>query len=165
MNKAHIENCLEEYLQGGMDHAARAGVEGHLAVCRGCRQALESAQDAIAVMRWLPNPEAPPQPGPDFYYRVQASIAQQQSQGWLVSLTASLQPRLALPFAMMAMLLLAWMITLPQRDAAVTAQSADALREVEYPSADFAQMTYSDDRDEARHDRMMDEIFDAPDIQ
>ena len=163
MRNRHVTEFIDEYLHGGMDHAARAAVDAHLEACPTCRQALDSAVETSQVMRWLPNPAEAPKPGPDFYYRVQAAIEQQQSQGWLTSWTAALQPRLALPFVAMGVLLLAWVISLPQRGSAITTVQAEGWEEVEYPADDFAQMTYSDDGDEERHDRMMDDLVELPD--
>lgn len=162
MELTHIRENIDEFLQGTLDAASLARFEGHVAQCQNCRQALADARDVAAIMIWLPNPEVAPQPGPDFYYRVQASIEKAQAGGWLVRWVVGLQPRLAIPVLMMGMLLLAWMISLPRHGSAM---NPDGWDEVEYPSADFAQMTYSDDQDEARHDRMMDNLFDAADEQ
>jgi anti-sigma factor RsiW len=160
----HVTEFLDDYLLGGMDPAARASVEAHLAGCRSCRAALEAAREASEVMRWLPNPEAPPPPGPDFYYRVQASIEKQQSRGWLLNWTAGLQPRLAVPALMMGLLLLALMV-IPRRGTARVSGPTDGWEEVEFPSADFAAMTYSNDHDEAPHDRMMYDLVETPVVE
>ena len=162
MRTTHIRAHIDDYLQGTLNPAERERAEAHLASCHDCRRELDEARDAIAAMSWLPHPEAPPQPGPEFYYRVQASIEKAQSMGWLTRWSLALQPRLAIPILMMGMLLLAWMISLPRHGVAMT---ADGWQEVEYPSADFARMTYSDDQDEARHDRMMNNLIDAVDAE
>ena len=160
--RAHIRESIDDYLQGAMDAASVVRFDSHVAHCRECREALSNARDASTMMSWLPHPEAAPQPGPDFYYRLQESIEKAQTGGWLVRWVVGLQPRLAIPALMMGMLLLAWMISLPRHGSAMTVDGWD---EVEYPSADFAQMTYSDDQDEARHDRMMDNLFDAGEVR
>jgi hypothetical protein len=162
MGNTHIREYIDEYLEGAMDAAGRGRFESHLSQCGSCRAALEDARDAISIMSWLPNPEVAPQPGPDFYYRVQASIENAQSGTWLTGWTVGLQPRLAIPILMMGMLLLAWMISLPRHGSAM---NPDGWEEVEYPSADFAQMTYFDDQDETRHDRMMNNLFETAEAQ
>ena len=162
MELTHIRENIDEYLQGTLDPASLASFEGHLARCGDCRAAVGNAREASAMMSWLATPERAPQPGPDFYYRVQASIEKAQAGGWLVRWVAGLQPRLAIPVLMMGMLLLGWVISLPRHGSAM---NPDGWDEVEYPSADFAQMTYSNDQDEARHDRMMDNLFDAVDAR
>ena len=60
-------------------------------------------------------------------------------------------------------LLLVLMI-LPRR-AAHAVNPTEGWEEVEFPSADFAAMTYSDDVDESRHDRMMTNLFEAPEAE
>jgi anti-sigma factor RsiW len=161
----HITDRIDEYLLGSLDHAAQANVEAHLANCGACRLAVESNQEVSVVMSWLPNPEAAPQPGPDFFYRVQAEIERRQERSWLGNMVAVLQPRLALPFVMMGLLLVAWAVSLPQHSVATLAPpKAVAWEEVEYPSADFSLLTYFDDRDEARYDRMLDSIVEASDV-
>lgn len=164
MTDRHITRLMDEYLLGSLEPAARESVEAHLAGCRFCRTALDAALDASDVMRWLPNPQTAPVPGPDFYYRVQAAIEKEQSRSWLLRWTAGLQPRFAFPLVMMGLLLLAWMVSVPRRGAAGTPLAADGWREVEYPAADIASMAYTDDWDDAVQDRMMNNIFDAAEV-
>jgi anti-sigma factor RsiW len=163
MTSKHIIGSIDDYLLGGLDHSGRAEFEAHVDSCRRCREALASARQAGRVMQWLPNPKAAPQPGPDFFYRVQASIQKQQAQSWLGNLVAGMQPRLALPFVMMGMLLLAWIVSLPQHSIATPAPKTIAWEEVEYPAADFSLLTYFDDRDDTRYDRTMESIVEDPD--
>lgn len=164
MSNRHVTEFIDDYLQGGMDHAGRAAVESHMSECAECRQSVEAARQSAALLRWLPHPDAPPQPGPDFYLRVQAAIESRQRRSWLLNWTSALQPRLALPAVMMGMLLLA-LLVVPRRGTAHTVQSAEGWEEVEFPAADFAAMSYSDDGDELRHDRMMNNLFDGADAQ
>lgn len=162
MSNRHVIELMDDYLRGGLDPESRTRVEAHLLACHSCRRALDSAGQSSAIMRWLPPPEAAPTPGPDFYYRVMDSIEREQRRGWLMNWAAGLHPRLAVPFLAMGLLLLAWVVSLPRNGQAWTSDGWD---EVEYPAADFAAMLYSDDSDAARHDRMMDDLFDTAEVE
>lgn len=152
----HIRKQMDDYLNGDLSHAAREAFEFHLEDCRSCRTALHAARETSQVLGWLMTSDSPPQPGPEFYYRVQAAIERKQAQGWLGTLAATLQPRLVYPLAMMALLLVAWALSVPRTNA------GDAWDEVEYPSAEFAQMTFSNDLDEGNQDRMMENLVELP---
>ena len=50
---------LSEYLDGELDAAACAGVEGHMADCERCREFLESLQRAVAHIAATDAPQLP----------------------------------------------------------------------------------------------------------
>ena len=134
-----MRNLIEDYLSETLEPARRADLERHVAHCRSCQQALAAAQESRLCLEWLAPEDAPPQPGPDFYYRVQQSIERERLGGWFSSLAAAMRWRLAYPLAVLCLLLLAWSLTLDGRDSL----AYDGLAETEYPAAEFAQMSFS----------------------
>jgi anti-sigma factor RsiW len=50
---------LSEYLDGELDPAACAGVEGHMGDCDRCREFLESLRRAVAHVSAMESPELP----------------------------------------------------------------------------------------------------------
>lgn len=158
MKNKHIREQIDEYLRGGLDHVSRSQVAAHLADCGGCRSAVAAARETSEVLGWMVPLEAPPQPGPEFYFRVQAAIEKEQSRGWLATLASTLQPRLVYPSAMMAVLMVAWMLSAPQSEA------LDGWDEMEYPSSEFAQMTFSNEGEAALDDPMIDNLSDALEV-
>jgi hypothetical protein len=107
----HVDDQVEEYLTGEMNSFALRIFEQHIAKCRFCAHALRDAREAQSCLAWLHPMEAPPEPGPDFYRKIEKSIERKAASGWLSSLAAALQgPRLAYPllFLFLGLLLTAW---------------------------------------------------------
>jgi len=114
-------------------------LECHIAHCPSCRQALTAAREARLCLGWLVPQDAPPQPGPDFYYRVQQSIERERLGGWFSSVAAAMRLRLAYPLAALCLLLVAWSLTFQGRESF----PYDGLAETEYAAAEFARMSFS----------------------
>ena len=107
----HIEDRIEAYIAGMLGPDSLIIFERHIGECRRCTKALRETEDAQACLKWLVPLEPPPQPGPEFYARVQQSIGKKLDTGWLGSLAAALQgPRLAFPllFVFLGLILTAW---------------------------------------------------------
>lgn len=51
MNCQQFEHCLDDYLDGVLDTAAREALERHLAECSACRGALSRARDLQAALK------------------------------------------------------------------------------------------------------------------
>lgn len=134
----HARDQMDDYLRGLLTPAERECFARHVALCPSCQGALEESTDARQCLEWLAPTEAPPEPGPDFYFRVQQSIEHRFSQGWFNTLAASLRPRLAYPLVFLVLLLVAWALTYETREA------DDGLLAMEFPAAEFAQMSFSD---------------------
>ena len=130
---------IEDYLSETMEPARRSELERHLTHCPSCRQALTAAREARLCLDWLAPQDAPPQPGPDFYYRVQQSIERERLGGWFSSVTAAVRLRLAYPLTALCLLVLAWSLTFEGGDSF----SYDGLAETEYPAVEFARMSFS----------------------
>ena len=107
-----MEEQLEEYLGGELSSDMERTVAEHLQGCRRCARSLAAARRARSYMAWLVPEEAPPVPGPGFYFRVQRGIEEKMESSWLADLTRSLQPRLAYPLLLLAVLSVAWTMTL-----------------------------------------------------
>ncbi len=134
-----MKHLIEDYLSETLEPARRTDLERHMANCPSCQQALTAAQEARLCLDWLMPVEAPPQPGPDFYYRVQRSIERERQGSWFASLEAAMRWRLAYPLGVLCLLLVAWSLTFEGRDSF----AYDGLAETEYPAAEFSQMSFS----------------------
>jgi hypothetical protein len=152
----HVQEQLDDYLAKLLDSAAHANFERHVAACSDCKEALTAAREARQCMEWLVPTEAPPQPGPDFYYRVAQSIEQKRTTGWFGTLAATMRPRLAYPLAFLGLLLLAWTFTYDSRDA------EEGLIAMEYPASEFAQMIFSDADEVSGQDLVMMTLLELP---
>ena len=106
-----VEERLEEYLGGELSSEEERAFGEHLERCRGCAHALADARNSRSYMAWLVPEEAPPVPGPGFYFRVQRAIDRRMESSWLVELTRSLQPRLAYPLLLLLLLSVAWTLS------------------------------------------------------
>jgi len=107
----HIKDQIEDYLSGMLDPMALREFEQHIRNCRGCDEALCDSRAARLYLECLQPLETPPQPGPEFYSRVQRSIEKKMDSGWLGDLAAAFHgPRLAYPllFLLLGLLLMAW---------------------------------------------------------
>jgi anti-sigma factor RsiW len=103
-----VEEQLEEYLAGELTSEEERAFGEHLKRCRECADSLAEARNSRSYMAWLVPEEAPPTPGPGFYFRVQSSIERKMESTWLAELTRFLQPRLAYPLVFLALLSVAW---------------------------------------------------------
>jgi anti-sigma factor RsiW len=66
------EALLEDFLEGTLDSQAQWQLEGHLAACAPCREALERAREGTLLVRRLSTPAA--DPGEIFTSRVMARV-------------------------------------------------------------------------------------------
>ncbi len=107
-----VEEQLEEYVGGELPPDRERAFEEHLHVCGRCAQSLAEARSSRSYLAWLVPEEAPPVPGPGFYFRVQKAIEQRMESSWLADLTRSLQPRLAYPLLLLLVLSAAWTMTI-----------------------------------------------------
>ena len=107
-----VEEQLEEYLGGELSSEEEQAFEEHLQQCRACTESLAEARSSHTYMAWLVPEEAPPVPGPGFYFRVQRAIVRKMESSWLADLTRSLQPRLAYPLLLLLLLSAAWTLTM-----------------------------------------------------
>lgn len=69
---------LEDYIEGRLDAAVRAGVESHLAACNACREAVEAAREAVALLQ-AAELERAPEPGLGFWTRLAARIRAEEA--------------------------------------------------------------------------------------
>src|SRR3954464_2196497 len=98
MLQHHVTDQIEEYLAGELALASLRTFKQHLNHCPACTRALRDAQESQACMELLKPIEAPPAPGPDFYFKVQRSIQKRSDAGWLGNLAVLFRgPRLAYP--------------------------------------------------------------------
>lgn len=107
----YTKERLDEYLAGELGSLELRRFEHHIAECSSCALAVEDAQRVGAYLRALKPAEAVPQPGPEFYFKVQRSIQQKQSSGWFATMSTVLHtPRLAYPllFLVMGLALTVW---------------------------------------------------------
>lgn len=107
----HVNEYIEDYLASEMSPRALRVFQQHVAGCRCCAKALREAQEAQSYLGWLRPVEAPPAPGPDFYFKVQRSIQQRSLSGWIGSLAAMFhRPRFAYPLVVLflGLLVTAW---------------------------------------------------------
>jgi hypothetical protein len=149
----HIRERLEAYLEQTLEPSAQAEVERHIVVCGSCRAALEGEREARRCMDWLLSLEAPPQPGPDFYVRVEQSIDQRLSQDWFSVLAAAMRPRLAYPVMFLLLLAGAWGYTYETASSIVPVE--EGLTAMEYPAAEFTDLSFSHLEREASEDVVM----------
>jgi len=77
MNCRKFERNLEDYLQGGLDFAARFGMERHARQCVLCGKEMADAQRLSQMVRGLERVKAPP----DFESSVLREIAKRRSHG------------------------------------------------------------------------------------
>lgn len=114
MMQQHVNGRIEEYLAGDLDLQAIQHFRRHLDECRSCARAVSDAEEAQSCMNWLQSREAPPAPGPDFYFKVQSSIHRRAAAGWLGSLAIAFRGlRVAYPliFLMAGLLISVWTFT------------------------------------------------------
>ena len=107
-----IEDQLDAYVTETLAPESRREIEQHVAGCRTCREAVEVARSAGFYLQWLSPTEAPPEPGPGFYLRLQESIERKRYSGWFTSLAVA-RPRLAYPLLLLGCLLMVWTLTVP----------------------------------------------------
>ena len=110
--RKHVKAEIEEYVTGTLRLRALREFEQHVAECRACAKAVRDAEHAQGYLEWLRPDEAPPAPGPDFYYKVQRSIRQKTaSTDWMGGLVALFRgSRFAYPLLLLflGLLLTAW---------------------------------------------------------
>ena len=157
----HIVERLEAYLEGRLDSAALAEVERHISHCRSCREALEAEREVRQCMDWLVPTEAPPQPGPDFYVRVEQSIDHRLSQDWFSALGAVMRPRFAYPMFFLLLLAGAWSYT-DSTSVQFTPPVEEGLTAMEFPAADFTDLAFSHLEREDSEDVVMTNLVAAP---
>lgn len=107
----HVTDRIEDYLTGEIAPRALQVFHRHVGQCPSCAKAVRDAQQSQSYLQWLRPVEAPPAPGPDFYFKVQRSIQQKSAPGWIGSLAAMFhRPRFAYPllFLFLGLLLTAW---------------------------------------------------------
>ena len=110
----HVNDRFDDYLAGELNLDALRNFERHIDNCRSCAKELAETEDARSCLQWLLPLESPPEPGPEFYARVQSSIEKKMDSGWFGSLASALQaPRLAYPllFLFLGLLFTAWTMT------------------------------------------------------
>jgi anti-sigma factor RsiW len=109
--RRHVNAQLEEYLTGELSLREQREIREHLRGCPSCERAVAEAQNSRSYLAWLVPEEAPPVPGPGFYFRVQRAIERKADSNWLSDLSRSLQPRLVYPVLLLALLSAAWTLT------------------------------------------------------
>ena len=104
---AGMEDKLVEYLDGRAKPAERHAVEGHLAVCSGCRNRAEDFRALWGALDDLPVISPSPAFDASLRARIAAEPARRDFWGWLPS------PRLA--FAVTALVAMSvWMASMPR---------------------------------------------------
>ena len=94
----HIYDKIESYADGTLDTANRRGFEAHLSDCSKCSGQWQNFQSTQSLLGHLQLAEAPPVPGPDFYFKVRRSIAEQSDSEWFSMLPSIIRnPRFAYP--------------------------------------------------------------------
>ncbi len=154
--RRHVEGQVEDYLMEWLAPEQRREFEFHTTRCRSCAEALQHAQQARSYLECLLPDEAPPTPGPDFFWKVQRSIEQKRATGWFGALATSLHPHLAYPLLLLGLLLAAWTLTFE------LAEREEGLLAMEFPSALFASMSFSEDDRGAGRDRVMMTLVEMP---
>lgn len=134
----HIHDQLDHYLRDVLEPAARGQFDAHIEACGRCRQLVSEALEADDLLGMLAPTEAPPVPGPNFYFRVQDNIDKNVSQNWFSSLAATMRFQWTYPLVVMGILVAALALTSPNQDA------EEGLMAMEYPSTDFAQMSFTE---------------------
>lgn len=71
---SHVADDLTALLDGALDPARRAEVEGHLIACDACRAERDDLARALAALSSLPSPPPPP---PGFEQRFYARLARE----------------------------------------------------------------------------------------
>ena len=155
----HIREWLEAYLEGVLDPVSQDGFDRHVAQCGSCRKALDAALNARQCLDWLVPAEAPPVPGPEFYARVERSIERRLARNWFDSLGAVMQPRLAYPLLVLGLLAAAWTFTYDNRE------PEEGLAAIEYPAAEFAQMSITMADHDRSEDLVMMNLVEVPEEQ
>ena len=107
----HVDEQLEDYLSGSLSLREQREIREHLSRCRSCERALAETRDSQSYLAWLVPTEAPPIPGPGFYFRVQEAIERKTDSGWFSELARSFHPRLAYPVLLLGLLFVAWTMT------------------------------------------------------
>lgn len=153
----HIHNQLDAYLDGLVDPATHADMDRHIARCGSCRKALESVKGARRCLDLLLPFEAPPVPGPGFYARVEKSIERRLAWNWFDSLGAVMRPRLVYPLLFLGLLAAAWTLT-----SDVVREPEEGLTAIEYPTAEFAQMTFTTADHDVSEDMVMMNLVELP---
>ncbi len=131
----HVREQMDEYLLRLLNTSETLYLESHVRQCPGCAAALRDARQTRQCVELLMPTEPPPQPGPDFYERVQNSIERRQSQTLFTRLSVQLRPRLAYPLVSLAVLLVAWTLTLQPPE------TEDGFAAMEFESVEFASLT------------------------
>jgi hypothetical protein len=156
----HVKHRLDDYCMELLDPESRQAFERHVESCSSCRLALREYQSAHSCLQWLVSADAPPEPGPEFYCRVQASIERRRfSGGWLDGLAATLQPRLAYPVALLGILLVAWILTFRLSDV------EEGMIAMEFPETQFANMSFSNPDARAGQDQVMLSLVNGPEAE
>jgi hypothetical protein len=107
----HVDDLMEDYMSGHMDAPAAREFRLHLGTCRSCSAAYEDLQQANSYLQRLRPIETPPQPGPEFYAKLQASIDKKLDTSWFGNFALTFQaPRLAFPilFLFLGLVVSAW---------------------------------------------------------
>jgi len=152
----HVRDQVDDYLRDVLDRGARQGFERHITGCPACQRAVETALDTRQYFQWLAPMDAPPEPGPDFYFRVRASIDQKLARSWLGSLAAAMRPRLAYPLLLLGLLLVAWALTYESREV------EEGLVAMEYPATEFVQMSSLEVERSVSQDLIMMNLVELP---
>jgi len=152
----HIKNQLDAYLDGLVDPATHADMDRHIVQCGSCRRAFEAARGARRCMDLLMPVEAPPEPGPGFYARLEQSIERRMARNWFDSLGAVMRPRLVYPLLFLGLLAAAWTLTSDVRE------PDEGLTAIEYPAAEFAQMTFTTAEHDVSEDMVMMNLVELP---
>ncbi|MBI2815914.1 MAG: zf-HC2 domain-containing protein [Acidobacteria bacterium] len=114
MMQQHVNAGIEEYLSGELDVHELRDFRRHLKECPSCARAVREAEDTQSCMQWLQPLEAPPAPGPDFYFKIQSSIQRNSGAGCLGSFALAFRGlRVAYPLIFLAagLLISLWTFT------------------------------------------------------
>lgn len=152
----HIQDRLDAYLEEMLDSGTQAAFDLHVGKCGSCRRAVKAAREVRQCLNWLVPAEAPPVPGPEFYARVEQSIGRRLSRNWFDALGAAMRPRLAYPLLFLGLLTAAWTFTSDIRE------PEEGMTEIEYPSAEFAQMSYTTADHDLSEDLVMMNLVELP---
>ena len=134
----HVREQLDEYLLRLLSTSETLYLESHVQQCPGCAAGLRDARQTRQCVEFLMPTEPGPKPGPDFYARVQHSIEREQSQRLLSRLSVQLRPRLVYPLVSLAVLLVAWTLTLQPSEV------EDGFAAMEFESVEFVSLTSAD---------------------
>lgn len=156
MMSGHIDDRLDAYLEGMLNPAQEEAFDRHVTGCAACRKALRAAREARQCIDWLLPTEAAPVPGPEFYVRVQESIDRQLSRNWFETLAGAMRPRLVYPLLLIGLLSAAWTLTVETRE------PEEGLAAIEYPTVEFAHMSFTLSDRELSQDLVMTNLVDLP---